>query len=206
MQYYNPPSPNAGATALDRWNIDVTVVDGSSNSVSVSSTDAGFNSLVCTTATNCDFIRYETLTGVTTSDNLNWPGVDPALPDQKDDTGLSFSNIGNGDVDNENVIGQDLCATGQCGTQEIKVAAFSVGGACDAPGGGGPGTAGIILIDNSPVVVPLTISYTATPAPSGTMHFCIWDSLSNGHILGSAVSQYVANTANSNRWDITFNS
>jgi hypothetical protein len=210
MNYFDPPSPNGGAAAPDRWTISVTIEDASTNTDTAQSGDTGFTAL----ANN--YIYYRVIQGVSTGDVLAWSALNINLDDENADTGLGLDNVGNIQVVDEGVTGFNPCESGpNCGVNFIESAAFSVGdtvggadtGACDAPGGGGLGTGGFSLADGVPATnVPVAISFSGDGLDTNTMYFCVWDQLSNGHIQGTPVSTYVANAANGNIWSVIFNS
>ena len=87
--------------------------------------------------------------------------------------------------------------------------AFSVGTAVGGPNSGACNVGDVAteaLIDSTPVQVSLPIGYNGAGSDSSTMFFCVWDVANPTHITGDPVSTYVANAANSNAWNVLFNS
>jgi hypothetical protein len=209
MNYFDPPSANIpGTPENERWTISVDIKDASGNTDTKQSGDPGF------TALDDNYIIYDEITGVSASGGLSWSNLDINQPDTPADTALVLTNVGNIAVVDETVAGQNLVENG-VPANFLAIEAFSVGsvagsgtgggtGACDAPGGGGAETGGIVLA--TPATVPVDITYSADGTDSASMHFCIWDVLNPNHIGGSPAVSYVANDANSNTWAVTYNS
>lgn len=207
MNYYDPSSPNAGASAADRWTISATVQDVGLLSATANSGDLGFTTLAD------NYIFYYDIQGVSAAGPLNWANLDTGTDDQPSDLGIVLTNVGNIAIADESVTGQNLVEN-LVPANYIEVLAFSAGaalgaadaGACDAVGGGGAGIAGINLVDNVAQTVTVPLTFSADGSDTATIYFCAWDALSNGHIFGSPALTYISNSANSNQWDISFNS
>lgn len=206
MQYYDEPAIS-NTQAGDLWSISATIRDVPGlTDTATSATIGPFDAL--------NYMEYLTTTGVSNAAvTLAWSTLDVATDDVPADSGLTLTNIGNVAVADELVTAQNLVEDG-VPTNYIEVSAFSSGpsaggansGACDAPGGGGTGTGGVALVHGAGVVAPVPIGFTATGTDSGTINFCVWDALNNGHIQGLPAISYVANSANSNQWNVVWNS
>jgi hypothetical protein len=220
MNYFDPRTTNAGAAAADYWTIDVQVFDstGVNNDQKVSG-NSGFNVLAN------DYIYYNTISSVSVpaGTTLAWTGLDINLPDRAADGGsdLIMENAGNIQINSEDVIAEDLVddgvpANSLLGTafsadDTIGGAAGGGSGACDVPGGGGPLTAGAQILTNdgiTPVNFPIVIAYTGAGVATdrSTMFYCIYPVVNPTFLTGVTVNTYVANAANTNRWDVSFNS
>jgi len=214
MNYYNPPSPNGGAVANDRWKFRVKVVDSTNiNNDEANSGDAGFNVL------NNDYMIYNTINSISVpaGTTVSWNNLNPNTADNKADTNLVLENGGNKAVSTEDIVAKDLVQNGVPANKLLSTA-FSVGaivggantGACDINGGGGTTPwDGIALTNNgNPVTFSVAVPYTAAgiATDKNNMYFCIWPVVNPTYLAGSSAKSYVANAANSNAWAVIFKS
>jgi len=221
MNFFDPPSPNGGATANDRWTISATIQDSIGGSDTKTSGDVGFTATTCFSGDDdCDYIIYNQITAVTAGGILVWDNLDITQEDnpandnlnEPDDDPLVLNNAGNIDVNSVSIVGRHL--TGVTNTGAImSVDAFSADGIVGGVNSGACDNTGTAkqLVHGSLETVPIFISYSANGLDQSNLFFCIWAALNSqtdcsGPCLydGSDID-YSATEAKGNNWEILFN-
>lgn len=204
MSYFDEQTVGAGTLRNQYWDIGLYIEDISGNGpIAVRSIffdpSPGVFSVPSDEDLYVDVNRVDGM-DVNTGEFLQWLGASVTATDlpatdangADADGGLTFRDRGNSVVASSSLTPQDL--TGNIvGTARLLAASMSTDfglegvigtnvGACDAPGGGGPGTAATALVGGTTfsAIEGFTIPFTATGTNQDELYFCIWPRLDTG--------------------------
>ena len=223
MSYFDEQTVATGILRTQYWDVGLYIEDISGNGPtavrsvffdpSPGTFDAGDEDLYA------DVNRVDGM-DVDTGESLQWLGASVTVTDipatdadgADSDGGLTFRNRGNSVISSSQLTPQDLTGnTVPAARLEAESMSTDFGlegvlgsdtGACDAPGGGGPGTAATALagdLATFAAVEGFNVPFTATGTNQDELYFCIWSRLDIGCgstcLTSGSDSSYSANDA-----------
>lgn len=207
MEYYDEPTTDPNV-AGDTWTIETLVQDAGGSSDTKTSDDF-------TPFDRLNYMEYLEILMISAAGSISWGSLDINAEDTPaDGSDLLLQNLGNVQINDVDVTGQDLTGVNDVNAI-MSVAAFSsssgTGGGpppveCDGPSGGGAGTGAFELADLTPVTVT-GVDLPFGPPGAGqesNLYFCIWAAVNPAYLSGPFDTGYSATQVKGNEWDVEY--